>query len=333
MTDNEPKYRAPNGIAETKPEGRRCFLHIPKSAGATVRIELAEHFGADAISPVAFDRSVFGGFDRFDELAPHVRAQIAVSSDELPRRSDARFVIGHFCLPSLRELAPDHHIATILREPRARVLSIYAYWRMFSPASRALWSPYDVADLAGEPLEDFLNGPAAAAQTDNVICRLLLGPDPRLPRDGFLEVRDAALVRDVATDAIRALDGLGGVAVLEAGPADWQLLSDTLGAPVGLRRLNVTGENGSDRPVRAAPGPLFTATAVDRLAERTTADSVVYRHALVHHAGWSEDDAARLTESAFIAQVERTVDLVGRHAFRADLERRRRERQPVTGSP
>ena len=89
-------------------ENKLVFLHLPKTGGTTLHSLLLPHFAEEAVCP-----------ERFNGL----RYFTAV---ELVRY---RFFSGHFDLPSARLIPGRKRIITMLREPVARLVSLYHFLR------------------------------------------------------------------------------------------------------------------------------------------------------------------------------------------------------------
>jgi hypothetical protein len=83
--------------------------------------------------------------------------------------------MGHFGAQELLDAGVDK-VAVQLREPRARLLSLYRYWQSTSKEVRASWGPWGERALqaADLPLEGFLKSRHAWPATDNAIARQLL---------------------------------------------------------------------------------------------------------------------------------------------------------------
>jgi hypothetical protein len=295
---------APGAGAPAVTSSPTCFLHLPKSGGTSIHAALTQALGLEAVSPRRCDAGWFCGFDAFDQLAPESRAMIAVDDAEIEAMGAFAAVSGHFGLPTLLRIAPPSSIATVLREPRARLLSTYAYWR--SAVGNA-WRPYDVFDHAYRPLEEFLLEPEIAPAIDNHACRRLLSAGWPTPTAGFIEPGDH---ESIATAAIEQLDTLGFVGVLELGERLWGGLGEQFGVALAPTRLAITGVG--EQAVK--PGGFeLTAPALAALNQRTAADRIVYEHALVR-AGVADADRAQLCELAFLRQLVRLGDVLGRSA-------------------
>jgi hypothetical protein len=142
---------------------------------------------------------------------------------------------------------------------------------------------------------------------DNQICRTLLHGDPRLPASDFAAPSD---LKEIAADAIRQLDTLGFVGVLELGASAWEGVAQLFGVTLNPITINVTGEQIAPTPVE--PGEKFlTAEALDLIAQRSVADVILYEHALTH-AGIDTPLHQRLTDSIFSRQLVQAGDLLGR---------------------
>lgn len=88
------------------------FLHLPKTAGTSLRHALQEAYGAEAVSP-------------------HVNACFLQNSDlELLNRFT--FICGHLSFSDAHRLFPDAAMMTVVRNPVERCLSWYWYARSTS---------------------------------------------------------------------------------------------------------------------------------------------------------------------------------------------------------
>jgi hypothetical protein len=253
------------------------------------------------------DTSPFCAFRDFELLPPPWRALIVAEDADLQSMRSYRAVSGHFSLTTLLQITQASAIGTILREPRARTLSVYMYWR--TPNIFDAMRPYSPQEYALGSLERFLAEPRVAPAVDNQVCRTLLDGDARIPDEGFIAETD---IEAVASDAIGRLETLGFIGVLELGDSAWQGLARLFGATLKPRRLNVAGEQGS--PVAAAPGEtLVTVAALDLIEQRNAADRAVYDHALAL-AGVRGGERLRLADSAFARQLVLLGDHLGSSA-------------------
>ncbi len=296
-----------NGLGGCRAPERRgplCFMHVPKSGGMSFHAALEAALPQGALAPRRMDISTFCGFREFDLLQPAARSLIAVDDEEIGSLRRCRVVSGHFSLTALLRITAAPAIGTVLREPRARVISLYTYWRTPKLFDQLL--PYRVQDFALRPFASFLAEPQAAPAVDNQVCRMLLYGDRRIPCDDFIAPSD---IDAIASDAIVRLDSLGFVGALELGSDTWDGLGRLFGLKLKPRSLNVTGE--TYRPLAAPPGErLLTADALDLLEQRNAADRIVFDHALAR-AGIRGRKRLRLAESSFADQLVRLRDMLG----------------------
>jgi hypothetical protein len=141
---------------------------------------------------------------------------------------------------------------------------------------------------------------------------MLLADDDRLPRDAFSQESDA---ERIATDALRALDDLGFVGVLELGDVLWPGLSELFGVVLEPVSAHVTGEES--RPVELPAGDrVVTRETLTRIEQRTRADAILYEHAL-ESAGVDAADRRLISDLAFVEEVAHVQSLIGPRARRA----------------
>lgn len=284
--------------------GPRCFLHVPKSGGTSVHAALEQALPPGALSPKRGCVWPLGmDVDAFD---PAVHELLAVNEAEVVALYDHAVVSGHFPLPVLLWLTRASSVATVLREPRARILSHYAWWRLLSREDREIWRD-PRPDHALGPLDEFLAEPQVAQATDNMVCRMLLAGDLRIPESAFIAPED---VDDLASRAIAALDGLGFVGILELGESSWAGLSRFFEVPLAPMRLHTTTADGLAAETR---GKLeITERTLDLLDARTAVDAIVYRHAVARE-GCPAGRAQRLIAAAFADELVRLGNVAGAH--------------------
>jgi hypothetical protein len=298
------------GAARTRRiDSPRCFLHVPKSAGSSVYAALEAALPPGSIAPRRFDKSIFADFRDFGLLRQEVRDLVALDRDEVHALSSYRAVCGHFSLATLLQITAASSISTVLREPRARLLSLYMYWRV--PGIGDPWGPYRANDHAQRPLWEFLSEPRLAPVLDNQVCRMLLDGDPRLPELGFAAQSD---IESIAACAIEQLEMLGFVGVVELGDSAWRGLAQMFDVKLEPTELNVTEE--LEAPVATKAGEkLLTTETLDLIEQRSAADLLVYDHALTR-AGLDAGERRRLTQDAFARQLVKLGDLLGHSSAR-----------------
>jgi hypothetical protein len=292
--------------------GPRCFLHVPKSGGVSVYSALIHAFPPADISRKRYDTSMFCcGFTDFDALSKELREAFVIDEDEFAELAASKLASGHFSLSTLLRVTSPGMIATVVREPRARLLSLYAFWRL-TPGLLEQWRPYDAAAHALRPLDEFLSEPGLAPSVDNAVCRAILHGHAAIPPLDFIAPDD---VEALALEAIERLDELGFVGVLEHGRSTWLGLSKLFGVELSPFNENATGSSGIAGGLLPFREPISELT-FDLLDARAAVDALIYRHALAA-AGCDERRAERIRDTAFAAQLVRLGDIAGVSAARA----------------
>jgi hypothetical protein len=247
-----------------EPPSRIAFLHIPKTAGTSVGEVLTHRQGSGRVY-ARFDRSLFGDFGAFDAMDPAFQDLILHDPAKADHLADT--VMGHMALSTLRTAWPGHALITVLREPRNRVLSHWMFWRGQDDASLSGWGPWaDRVRLARGSWHDFLTARPIACHTDNLMVRMLVWPDPRLPDDDFIP-EDAGA--DLLRKARKRLAGLD-LALLLEDPEFSGKLGRFLGHAIVLPVSNRTRDLSAD--LQIAPGDLTDPAARAALDRRTRLD-------------------------------------------------------------
>ncbi|MGA2162950.1 MAG: hypothetical protein ABSH36_00600 [Solirubrobacteraceae bacterium] len=288
----------------------KCFLHVPKSGGSSVHAALELALAPGSLAPRRFDSAFSGTAADVARLRQEARDLIAFEPHEVRELGGYRAVSGHFALDTLLQITDAASVATVLREPRARLLSLYLYWRV--PGIGDSWAPHKTPEHAHRPLREFLAEPKLAPMIDNQVCRILLHGDTRLRAPGFVDPAD---VETLAADAIERLDELGFVGVLELGEAVWDGLGGMFDVTLKPNAVNAIEDHGALIPI----GPnerLMTAEALELLERRNAADLLVYDHALAR-AGLDVRERRLLADGAFASQLVKLGDLIGRSAAQA----------------
>lgn len=89
------------------------FLHNPKAGGSSLQKAFRALFSAEEIAPV------------FSNAPNDHRA----NKSSISRHRDYAFYAGHYGHDAFKELSTDHVLVTNFRDPVARIISIYRYWR------------------------------------------------------------------------------------------------------------------------------------------------------------------------------------------------------------
>lgn len=154
-------------------------VHIPKTAGVTFRSLLHSMYGKAAVRLDYGDR-VLDPASTFqtDRSAWQAEAHREVAS--LP--GTVRVVHGHFCAEKYADAFPEARWIVWLREPVARLVSHYHYWRNLSPTSHTLHRRLLDERLS---LLEFARLPAM----QNILADVFLGGLP-LERFAFVGVQE-----------------------------------------------------------------------------------------------------------------------------------------------
>ena len=227
------------------------------------------------MSPFYADASLIDGVD-VEGLPDTTRRQFA-SADALRHIcQENRLVIGHYSADILFESGCDH-IATQLREPRARLLSLYRFWQSLPADVIEGWGRWGDRALRAShlPLEEFLKAPGASPGTDNAMVRQLLGP--KVPR------RRSLGSRSLLTGIGRArYDRLRDRLRIVEWSVDSQRFADRLSRAIGIDpvivpRGNVTTVKGGEQEVGpTCQGLIERLTAGDRaLLDRLMTDGLI----------------------------------------------------------
>jgi hypothetical protein len=245
------------------------LLHIPKCAGLSLAKALSHAIGAKNPAD-GFDLSLYGDFDAFETVREDFRAKI--HSDDNPVDSNHDFLGGHYALSSIRKYYPNAHILTVFREPGSRLLSHWLFLRQHRDEHLTVWGKWgDAFRRAREPFLKFASDPAFAFQTDNLMLRFLLWPDPRIRPDVFIapDVEQAlvaeALTRLMSLDFVDYLEN----DQLVANIGHW------LRAPFGLERINETAPAVAEAPVDLDRE--LSPQAVEAMDLRTRLDLALWR--------------------------------------------------------
>ncbi len=270
-----------------------AFLHIPKTAGTAVGEALRGLAPERAILPKGFDRRLFGTFSDWEGIPKFNRDRILLPH-EIERLRAERYQIaaGHLSLDTLRRLGA-RTIAVVFREPRARILSHYTYWRSWPPEEHASWGSCDLSRKAAAlSLADFVADPALFLRIDNLMSRLLL-PGWLLPDEGPLRRSGRPLYELALRRRLRSMSLIGFQEDLEAFRCG---LSALLGRELDFQRVNET--------TRVRDVGQFDTRAAALLEERTWLDAWLYDEAR-RLAGAEERGGPRARDAVYRAARDR----------------------------
>ena len=107
-------------------QGTLGVVHVPKTGGGALRVAF-EGVPGCYVGPLYTDADVFEGLD-IDGLPATTRNEFASVDALRGICRENRLVMGHYSVNALLD-AGCGQIATQLREPRSRLLSLYRFWQ------------------------------------------------------------------------------------------------------------------------------------------------------------------------------------------------------------
>ena len=235
------------------------FLHFERTAGTTFATALIEE---------CHPLQIFA--------APHAQAglpeQASTTATPMGELADCKFLWGHYDLATLRGFGERRMIITMLREPAARIVSLYYFWRSIQPGRPESMSDSRVLLAQRLDLLDFLlcDDRSIRDSIDNVYVRRLAGvggitiPDP-----------DHAVSR--AQEALKAFAFIG---ISEHMSLSLNVLGSVLGIKLGdpSVRENTHADNAALQPAlyRNIARQEITPAVEGALAPLALFDRVIY---------------------------------------------------------
>lgn len=236
------------------------FLHLEKTAGMSVSLFLEGLFHPTQIDP---------------DLSPRHAEEVHVNRHG-PRPA---FIRGHYDLPKLRRTGLDRFVLTFLREPRARLLSLYYFWRSHTPLAAVKTGVHPgVAEATSCSLLVWLRStnPEVRNAIDNFYVRRLTGVIDRGGAGDTLATDPDRCLED----ALQALASMEFVGITEQMDASLSVLGRMLefAPPPAAPRVNVAatnewGRSSAFRPVWREP---ITPEIDAELTRLTRLDRVIY---------------------------------------------------------
>ncbi|MDG2232957.1 MAG: sulfotransferase domain-containing protein [Ilumatobacter sp.] len=277
-------------------ERRIAMLHIPKSAGNSVATALHEVLPNHSWSPYVFDPSQFGSM-RNEPLPERQVGQVLPDPSMLREYSAAT---GHFSLSTLLAAFDAADVVMLVREPRARLLSHYQYWRGLDEFHRDERNTWRVTAKATQlHFGEWIIDPETAYQTDNILVRMLLAGHPAIPDNDFIDPDD---LRSLTPLAIRAARSIGWVDVIERGAEMWDGLGERVGAELPRLSLNET-KHRLELPTDASV--LFEPATVTAIYERTVADAMIWHDAAVRR---NVENPRLVAEQSWATRIRSVLD-------------------------
>ncbi len=208
------------------------FLHIPKTAGTSFLLTLENIFGSSHL--VRLDPNQPGFHERF--------AAILEGRDE-----PFSCLAGHIPLHALGRHADRFRVFTILRNPLARVFSLYRFIRQAPPEVKT-----ELGLSENDTFQAFITSraPGLYAQTNNAMCRMLADDpgftDPHDPR--FTHAEDHPALIEQALALLERID----FGLAEDMPGTHRIIQHQWPVPFALDELmlNTTERDETDRAWR-----------------------------------------------------------------------------------
>jgi hypothetical protein len=285
------------------------FVHMPKAGGTGLIADIEAILRPLAVTG-GIDRSQTGSFTAFSTMPSAFRSGIFVDPIEIP--ADADMIAGHLGRQTIESRFPGSNLITILREPRARLLSHWFYLGNYTDDVFALYGDWgQTMALARCSLAKFISTPGIACHTDNLMTRMLLWPHDRIPPADFIEPQDDAML---ITAARAAIDRFAFADVLENPVMHDRLirfLRQTYGQTIWsrLERLiyarHAASRNEAAPPKPGARQPMadeLTDQCLSLLDQRSRLDRHLWRHIAARVLPQADLDA--LAETSY----QRTVD-------------------------
>jgi len=163
----------------------------------------------------------------------------------------------------------------MMREPRARLVSHWLYWRSNSDEALAPWGEWgEWVKSARQDFATFLSDPRAFCQTDNVAARLLLQPHQLIENGKLIAEAAFAELEHALKTALDRIDFVG----FTEDPILQLKLGHFIGQPIDYQRENVT----TIRDVDADIDVVKQVNSVDPtvIGRMTYLDKFVWSHAL-----------------------------------------------------
>ena len=273
---------------------RVAYLHVPKSAGTSIRRAMLDHVTEEQTCPWTIDPLLYGSHP----LPTPVHGRLI--HDDVDDLHEYIYMAGHLSLPTIERGFDASDVACILREPRTRLLSQYTFWRTYSAEELASWEPYEVPYLSRLSLGDFLSQPSVMHFADNLTTRMIVGRHDLIPLDDPIP---EAHIDDIAEIACANLDRLGFVDLLERGDRATAAFEHWLGESVTRSTVNVTDADAGP-PVDVDD---LTSVATLELVDRHNhVDSLLWLH-VAERLGFSARAARRLADATFASAVAKVT--------------------------
>lgn len=208
-------------------EDKYVFIHIPKTAGTSLRALLVDTFSEDQVSPPF--------------------PVMPIDDFQASRLSSYKIIFGHISIHDVDRYFPDRKIVTFLREPIDRCLSVYGFFckqiqHPLIPLNiiQGLNDPFEATSLARQQNLDVFFNTTHPHCMQNLNNRMVW----QLGYMASFEQRGRCSVADVLENAKKTLERCSFVGFYEHLNDDIKSLCTTLNIAkdVLLPKLNITIE-------------------------------------------------------------------------------------------
>lgn len=249
-------------------EERIIFLHVPKTGGTTLTSLIEKAVGKAAMCP-----------EHFNDLPLWPAGCLALY----------RFFAGHFDHKSIDVIPGARKVVTILREPRARIISTYLYWRAHSREFAIREKLAHVVLAIDEDFSSFLKRiqKHTIDAVDNMYARTfgahlpMTGEPPEMRR---LPLESFGGGEHLVIQATKFLDSCAAVGILEEFPRSASLILDAINLPQPSgpipKLMNTDALARHFGRVEALKDFALDADANAELEKLTEFDQRIYRHAV-----------------------------------------------------
>lgn len=249
LSDPQQPFIVSQSIFE---EEKLVFLHVPKTGGVSFHQLLAKGFTAKEICVAKND---------------------AILSYPLGALTQYKFFSGHFNMQTAKLIPGRKKIVTMLREPTARLISLYHYIRAHKPEYTDKLNK-DIFKLASDlNLAEFFRSQIASSRStrlDNDLIRSLTG-----------DYTTHAM--SLLPQAVHELENLTAFGILERFDDSVELVFDALDKPKPDAELHVNRLDDvmrRDVTFRSIQKESLTDDARQAMSSFVEADTLLYQHAL-----------------------------------------------------
>jgi hypothetical protein len=266
---------------------RLVFLHIPKTGGTTLHQLLVDSLDGETMCP-----------ERHNCLGRRSAVELA----------SYRLFSGHYDRSALLLIPGSHRrVVTLLRNPRARLISLYRYLRAHSEKRASIEDMELAAAARLHDLAGFLQAACSIniASVDNTYLRAFGAFLPSARWERRAESGSNVKLKELGSSpesllqtALQFIDGLSAVGILEEFDVSLRAIGDAFRVPLSSQYsvLQRTDSLVSDAGAFDAAEPAEVTAEAEALIEKLTRfDNIIYAHGveLVNRRQSSPDPGLR----------------------------------------